>query len=353
MVRVCLKRRACYKAAVTRCRVAIVGAGFAGLATARALARRGVSDVIVLERAPELGRFASGRSAGLGRQLAEDDDTTALTVRGARMLRELPCPVSSIHMADAPASGVWRATGGMLTFDDPAHADAYVSRAARFGVAVELVDRATRWPELASLRIARALWVPSDGTIDVAVLLGELAKGVRIELGTGVVAVERGRVTTTRGELAADFVVDATGAWAGELTDDPPLAAFKRHVFVVDAGAGAPGPWLWHLGDGELYVRAGRDGLVASPCDATPCAPGDQQPDAAGEEALRRLLAPTGFASAPIVRRWACQRAFTQDRKMRLGRDPLRPWLVWAAGLGGHGATAALAVGERVAESIT
>ena len=36
---------------------------------------------------------------------------------------------------------------------------------------------------------------------------------------------------------------------------------------------------------------------------------------------------------------------------MRLGRDPARPWLVWAAGLGGHGATAAGAVGEAVAEA--
>ncbi len=322
---------------MTRCRVAIVGAGFAGLATARALARRGTSDVVVLEREPELGRFASGRSAGLGRQLAEDDDTTALTVRGARMLRELPC---------------WSSTGGVLTFDDPAHADAYVSRAARFGVAVELVDHAARWPELAGLRVARALWVPSDGVIDVAALLRELAQGVRIELATGVVAVERGRVTTTRGELAADVIVDASGAWAGELTDDPPLAAFKRHVFVLEAGAGAGAPWLWHLGDGELYVRAARDGVVTSPCDATPCAPGDQQPDAAGEQALQQLLASTGLARAPVVRRWACQRAFTPDRKMRLGRDPLRPWLVWAAGLGGHGATAALAVGEQVADAI-
>jgi glycine/D-amino acid oxidase-like deaminating enzyme len=36
---------------------------------------------------------------------------------------------------------------------------------------------------------------------------------------------------------------------------------------------------------------------------------------------------------------------------MRLGRDAERPWLVWAAGLGGHGATAAAAVGEIVAEA--
>ena len=53
--------------------VAIIGAGFAGLATARELHRRGVTDVLVVEREAELGRFASGRSAGLGRQLAEHD----------------------------------------------------------------------------------------------------------------------------------------------------------------------------------------------------------------------------------------------------------------------------------------
>src|SRR5690242_4023263 len=92
MIRVCRKRHVCYKAVVTelpgRVDVAIIGAGFAGLATAWALRRRGVTNVIVLEREAELGRFASGRSAGLGRQLAEDDDTTRYTTRGAEILRE-------------------------------------------------------------------------------------------------------------------------------------------------------------------------------------------------------------------------------------------------------------------------
>jgi glycine/D-amino acid oxidase-like deaminating enzyme len=62
--------------------------------------------------------------------------------------------------------------------------------------------------------------------------------------------------------------------------------------------------------------------------------------------------ADSSLASAPITRRWACQRAFTENRKMRLGRDSQRPWLVWAAGLGGHGATAAPAVGETVALAV-
>ena len=328
----------------SRADVVIIGGGFAGTATAWALRRLGVQDVVVLDREAQLGRFASGRSAGLGRQLAEDDHTTALTVRGAAVLRELP---------------VWAPTGGLLTFDDEANAIAYIERAQRHGVAVELGGReliSARWPELAELRVTRALWVPSDGTIDVSALLATFAAQARVVLGAGVVGIEPGpTVVTTRGPIAAKVVVDAAGAWAGEITGGEPLTAFKRHVFVLDADAAAPTPWLWHLGTTELYVRRDAAGVLASPCDAAPSMPGHQDPDLVGEAHLRRIFddADSPLASAPITRRWACQRAYTVERKMRLGRDSTQPWLVWAAGLGGHGATAAPAVGEAVAVAVT
>lgn len=195
-----------------------------------------------------------------------------------------------------------------------------------------------------------ALHVPGDGVIDIAGLGAALARGVRVECGAGVERLEpagRGaRLTTPRGAIEARVVVDAAGAWAGALTGAPPLASFKRHVYVVEATAAAGAPYLWHLGAGEVYVRGDAGGLLVSPCDATATAPADQQPDASGEAALRARLAGSGWQTARIVRSWACQRAFTADRR-RLGRDPARPWLVWAAGLGGHGATA---VGEVVAE---
>jgi glycine/D-amino acid oxidase-like deaminating enzyme len=326
--------------------VVIIGAGFAGTATAWALQRLGIADVIVLEREVQLGRYASGRSAGLGRQLTEDEDTTALTVRGADLMRNLP---------------VWTPTGGVLSFDDEANAKAYQDRAQRRGVQVESAGKElvlAHWPQLPELRVARALWVPSDGVIDVNGLLGVFTHGVRVEIATPVLRVESGgrtaNVVTARGTIAARVVVDASGAWAGEVVGGETLTSFKRHVFILDSTVGATTPWLWHLGAGELYLRRDGDSVLASPCDAARCPAGHQDPDLVGEAHLRRLLdeADSALAGLPITRRWACQRAYAEDRKMRLGRDANRPWLVWAAGLGGHGATAAPAVGERVAAAV-
>lgn len=323
--------------------VAIIGGGFAGMATAWALARLGVTNVIVIERENELGRYASGRSAGLGRQLTEDNDTTALTVRGAALMRGMP--------------GVWAPTGGILTFDDVAAAETYAARAVKFNVPAELTDKslvAARWPTLAELRIVRALWVPGDGAIDIGTLLATFARDIRVQLGCAVERVEHGRVTTSQGEIAARVIVDAAGPWSGEVTGGEPLVSYKRHVFILETEADTSGPWLWHLGSGEMYMRAHQEGVLASPCDAGPSQPGEQAPDLVGEEHLRRVLdgADSSLGGLAIRKRWACQRAFTGDRKMRLVRDAERPWLVWAAGLGGHGATAAPAVGETVATAV-
>jgi glycine/D-amino acid oxidase-like deaminating enzyme len=345
---VCLISRSCYKAGVNSADVVIVGGGFAGMATAWALLRRGTTSVIVLEREPELGRYASGRSAGMGRQLAEDDALTALTVRGAALLREC--------FADA-----WSPTGGVLSFDNLDHAGAYAERAARFGVLADPIERdrvLRHWPELMAVEIATALHLPSDGIIDVQRLLAMLAAGVDVRPGVAVESAEAApgggaRLVTSAGVLQARLVVDATGAWAGRTTGDPLLPSHKRHVYVLEAApAGCNGPFVWHLGACELYVRETDGAIMCSPCDAVPTLPGDQQPDEAGEGKLRRAFAGSPLERAGLRRAWACQRTFARGLGMQLGRDPERPWLLWAAGLGGHGATAAAAVGETVAAAI-
>jgi glycine/D-amino acid oxidase-like deaminating enzyme len=154
---------------------------------------------------------------------------------------------------------------------------------------------------------------------------------------------------TNRGSYVARIVVDATGAWAGRTTGDPLLPSFKRHVYVLEAAAPQHVPFVWHLGSCELYVRSIDGQIMVSPCDAKQVEPGDQQPDPAGEALMRNRLAASSIQAAQIARAWACQRTFPTRLAMKLERDPDRPWLIWAAGLGGHGATASASVGETVA----
>ena len=333
--------------------VVILGAGFAGCATAWALARRGIPS-LVLEREAELGRYASGRGAGLGRQLCEDDETSVLAIRGAALARA--------YFSDA-----WQPTGGILCFETTPHAAEYVARAQRLSIAHTVIDRAAvlaRWPQLTELPVASAIHVPTDGVIDAAALLRALARDLRIELsaratkiepkgGTVQITVDRNVERSATRVIEARVVVDATGAWAGALTNDAPLDAFKRHLFVLEAAPAQVQPYVWYLGMKELYLRGEGMNLLVSPCDGDVTTAQDQQPSANADARLRaRLLVAPELAKAPILRRWACQRAFAPDRRMRLGRDPQRPWLVWAAALGGHGATAAPAVGEVVADAV-
>jgi glycine/D-amino acid oxidase-like deaminating enzyme len=326
--------------------VAIVGGGFAGMATAWWLSRAGVHDVVVLEREAELGRYASGRSAGLGRQLAEDDLLTGFTVTGAAHLRQ--------HFPQC-----WTETGGVLTFDSIDHARGYAARAERMGVPTSRIERAqvlAHWPQLGLVDIAAGLLVPSDGIIDIKRLLAAYAENMRVSYETTVeriIATARGATLLTNlGSIVARVVVDASGAWAGRTTGDAPLDSFKRHVYVLEAAAPTGVPFVWHLGASELYVRAVDGQIMISPCDQTKVEPGDQRPDHAGEALMRTRLAGSSIGTAPVARAWACQRTFPQRLAMKLERDVTRPWLVWAAGLGGHGATASAAVGETVASHV-
>ena len=151
-----------------------------------------------------------------------------------------------------------------------------------------------------------------------------------------------------RETVRARVVVEATGAWAEQLLGALPPTVVQRHVFVLgDEGRAGVRRGCCDLGARELYVRGHADGRCrARAADPVPRrATTRSTPDAGPRRA--RGSATSALAAAPIARQWACARTFTGDRQMRLERDAERPWLVWAIGLGGHGATAAPAVGDR------
>ena len=332
--------------------ILIVGGGIAGLATAAALAGSNRS-VLLVERELHPGFHSSGHNAAIGRQLTGRPEHTALAVAGRRALAE---------------AGLLAPTGGRLLGAAPDALDALEAEARAFGVAA----LRAAGPPLPGLSAAEHLSLPEDGVIDVHGLLGHCARtaraaGIRLRFGTGLAGLERldagYRVHLEDGSLLeAAALVNAAGAWAGELGRraggvDPGLRALRRSLVWSDHAHPQDRPWIWWV-DRPLYFRPESGGLLLCPCEeveVAPPAPGCQ-PDVdpgvlPGLAASLADLAPD-LEEAPVTRLWTGLRTFAADRRFVIGWDPKAPRLFWVAGLGGHGMTTGLAVGRLAAERL-
>jgi D-arginine dehydrogenase len=342
--------------------VVIIGAGMAGVATAFHLSRRGVRDIIIVEREVQVAAHASGRNAAIFRLLDRDGCNVMLAQETQAQLAGLSWAQDVVR------------SGGALTVvaaEGLARLQALAEVARAQGV--DLIEwtparAADLVPALDTSRMAAVLHVPAEGTIDIHQLVhGTLkqarAAGAQLRLGCGVreVRVAKGRVcgvTTDAGEIEAAVVVNATGAWAAELgrqagATSLPLRPVRRHLaFLRVASSLAAWPVVWDLST-PLYFRPESGGLLVSLCEEIPSQPGDESCDdhlaerlAVGMHGLRPPL-----DDAQLVRAWACQRMITPDERFVVGPDPRLEGFFWVAGLGGHGMSAGLAAG-RVAAAL-
>ncbi|AWB26924.1 anaerobic glycerol-3-phosphate dehydrogenase subunit GlpA [Halococcoides cellulosivorans] len=226
--------------------VLVVGGGSTGTGIARDAAMRGF-EVTLLERGT-LTAGTSGRMHGLlhsgGRYAVSDRESARECIAENRVLRSI-------------ADHCIEDTHGLFVAR-PEDDDAYFER-KRAGLdacdipATELTGREARQrePELAD-DVARALAVP-DAAIDpfrlcVANAVSAEAHGARIETHTPVtdLIVEDSRVVGARVDrdgpgtatIRADHVVNATGAWAGDLAAragvDVPVTPSKGAMTVTN-----------------------------------------------------------------------------------------------------------------------
>jgi glycine oxidase len=341
--------------------VVVIGAGVVGLAAARALAGRGARVQVVDSRG--VGAEASSAAAGMLAPQAETHEGSPLLAL-ALLARDR-------HLALAPelegetgiAVGLSR-TGLLeiaLTDDDERAlaARAAWQRAAGLPLQTLTADEVRALEPNVAAAVRCGVSLEGDRRLDNRLLVRALAasaasRGVRIVTGRPVAAIlsSASRVTGVRvgsGTIDAPVVVNAAGAWAGELPGDPsppPVEPVRGQLVAFDASpprfgrvVASPRGYLVPRADGRLIAgsTAERVGF-------------DKSVTAAGLRTVLGIaleLAPS-LADARVAETWAGLRPGTPDGLPVIGAGALEG--LWhAAGLYRNGILLGPLVGELVA----
>ncbi len=335
--------------------VVIVGAGMAGCAVAERLSVH--CRVTILEAGPKVAAEGAAQSAGMVRRLDLDPIDRALAQRTYEHLRDIAPPELSEQ------------TGAILAMvRDPLSLHDAVAHLRDRGISISPIDPG----DVTALRDSpvHAAWhLPEERITDGPRLAQHLLdvavrRGAKVLKSTPVerLIIEEGRcmgVETRAGRHLARHTILAAGAWSSQLVQplgiDRPLIPLRRAAAHIKLNRpAADRSWIW-LDDVGLYAKPDGEGWVVSPCDEHPHGPTLQRPSTAEPSPAQWQLLSDKIARylpylsrASVQRGWTGLRTFCPDRRPILGPDEACPGLVWAAGLGGHGVSSCIGVGEAI-----
>ena len=345
--------------------VAIAGGGIVGAACANACAAAGLT-VAVVERGPVGG---GATAAGMGHIVVMDDSPAQLALtRYSRdlwigMREQLPADVEYL-----PCGTLWVAADE----EEMAEVRRKKTLLDDTGVRAEVMDSHSVAQAEPYLRpgLAGALFVPDDSTLYppcAAAYLLERARrrGAQVRR-EAVASLGREGIRLADGTmLAAGITVNATGAWAPELTPGIAVRRRKGHLAITDRYPGFVRHVLVELG----YLKSAHSTTSDSVAfNAQPRRTGqvllgssrqfDREDTAIEAAMLGRMLRRCveympALAKTSVIRTWTGFRAATPDKLPLIGPCPEGPRLYLATGHEGLGITTSLATGQLVADLIT
>ncbi len=348
--------------------VVVIGGGVVGCSIAYHLARRGLRDVLVLERETIGSGTTSKAAGGIRAQFATETEVRF----SQESLR--------VFAAFAEEFGVdpgFRRIGYLFLVSDAADLAGFQARVAlqrRLGVDVRVItprDARELVPALHVDDLIAAVWGPEDGLAGPAEVTQGFARrarerGARLVEGVAVtgLVLEGGRVRGVRtgeGVVAAPVTVNAAGpaaARVGRLAGlTLPVAPRRRHIFFTEPFPELPGPVpLTTDRASGFYFRKELEQVLLSPGDVQDigedlAAPVDWgMVEEAVTKAVHRVPA---LERARIAGGWAGLRPLTPDDHAIIGPAPGVEGFFLAVGFGGHGFQHSPATGRLVAEWLT
>jgi D-arginine dehydrogenase len=330
------------------CGVVVIGGGIAGASIAANLAEHVAVRLLEMESQP--GYHSTGRSAARFSETYGNGTIRALSMASRSFFFAPPANFCSVPLVKPRAELIFARTGQRETLDG------YIESIGTHDCLERLsAERALELcPVLRTDDLAGAVLDRSPADIDVHALhQGYLrllkARGGQITTSAEVVGLERKSdswwVTTPNAVLRASVVVNAAGAWAGELgrmagAHDIGLQPRRRTALLIEPPLGLniePWPMVSDV-DETFYLKPEAGLWLLSPADETPAPASDVQPDELDIAiAIDRLERATTVAVRRVVRKWAGLRSFVTDRSPCVGFDSQQPGFFWLAALGGYG----------------
>ncbi|HIG72517.1 MAG: FAD-dependent oxidoreductase [Myxococcales bacterium] len=358
----------------TQARVVVVGGGIVGCSTAYHLAKNGFHDVVLLER----GRLTCGstfHAAGLVGQLRSSASITRLLGESVAIYRRL-------EEETGQATG-WKRNGGLrlaCSRERMAEYERQATTAHSFGMEMELLtpkEALDLWPLMEIDDVVGAAFLPTDGSASPVDLTQALARGARMHGASLIekcpvtsVEIEDGRivsVTTERGRIACEIIVNCCGQWAHEFGAmagvNVPLVSVQHQFMISGSIEGVHGD-LPTLRDPDrlTYYKEEVGGLVMGGYEPNPI------PWAEGgipKNFIFDLLDPNfdhfqqladlAFPRVPALEGAVIRQmingpeSFTPDGNFILGEAPEQPGYFVAAGFNAFGIAAAGGAGWALA----
>ena len=347
--------------------VVIIGGGIMGASTAYHLARRGCTDVVMLESGEMFGLGSTGLNAGGVRYQFATAVNIELSKLSFGMMERFA------EEMDQPIS--LRRCGYLFLLDSEPDLEQFRRNVAlqnEHGVPSRVisVDEIARLaPEVDPTGIIGGTWCPLDGLVDPNGLLqGYVSHARRLgatlltkaaATGIEIVGGKVAAVHTRFGTVATPNVVIAAGPWSGEVGAmagiELPVEPIRRQIAVT---AEIPNlrpdfPFVIDFSRSLYFHKEGR-GILTGKSNPNEQPGFDTTVDEDWrlihlEEAMQRLPL---LADAEISAEWAGLYEVTPDDQPILGKLPHADGLFSCAGFSGHGLMHGPAAGLVLAEEI-
>ncbi len=349
--------------------VVIIGGGVVGLSIAYHLARRGVKNVIVVERDTMVGTGSTGRCAGGFRY----QFSTAINIQ----LSLLSISKLENFAQDVEQAIDFHQDGYLFLLQDPQDVKAFernVVLQQGFGIPVEFIQtseihRVFPEADLTIDDILAATYCEKDGVSDPAgVTEGYRRQAQRLGvtiltdeevLGIGHLKGRISGVRTNKGQISSSIVVNAAGPYAASIGKmagiDIPVAPLRRFIWTTKPFPNAPRRWTLVVDFSTgFYFHRESGGVLFGMGNRDEPPTFDLSVDweffeKVMEVAMHRFP-PIGEAA--IKNAWAGSYETTPDAHPILGRVPALDGFILANGFSGHGFQHAPAVGQLIAEEI-